>query len=294
MTKVVPKSPNSVQAASAAVAAPREPTPEEVAERQERIDYLKGLRGAGDQKEKRSRKWVILAIVLLALLIAGLGGAYWLLNKKPAAKQQTASTQQPVEDSTPDETPAATDQAADLKEYSSTNFSLGLSYPGDWKISDTANALTFTSPAQTLSGADGQDVSGAVVVTIRHQQNSLPEFKDGNAVAVLDSKNVAYTAPATGQRGNTYLSFLQYAATTIKGTLDAVYITGNSGYKKLQTIPQSDVVKIDPLVTVRFVECDAGKACSPTSDAVGVNADSWAASESYKTIETMLKSLSIE
>jgi hypothetical protein len=292
MTKVVPRSPETMQAASRAAAVPQEPTPEELAERQERIDYLKNLRGAEAGKKKGGRKWILLAIPLLLLVLGGLAAAYWQLNKKPAAKPQAAvQTQQ----NTPaPQTPDTTAPAADMKDYTSTNFNLGLSYPGDWTLSDTADSLTITSPSQDLPGADGQMTAGAVVVTIRHKQTSLAEFKTGAAAAVLDSKNVSYTAPATGQRGTTYLSFIQYASTTVKGTLDSVYITGNSGYKKAQAIPEADVVKSDPLVNVHFVQCASGAVCSPTGTSIGVNGESWTAADSYRTDETILKSLSIE
>jgi hypothetical protein len=289
MTKVVPRSPDAVQAASQATApAPQKPlTPEEEAERQQRIEYLRSVRKP-DKKRAGSKKWLVIAIIVLLLIAAGLGAAYWYINRDSSAPAKatptTTTTNKPAQQTAP-----AAD--AQFKDYTSTNFALGLKYPADWALNDTANALTIVSPVQQLPGADGKQTSGAVLITIRHQQPSLAEFKAGNAVAVLDSKNVNYSAPAAGQRGTTYLSYLQYASTTTKGALDGIYITGNAGYKKTQTIPQADIIKVDPLVSVTYLGCTS--ACAPGGQSTQVNADSWVASPANTTVETILKSLSL-
>jgi hypothetical protein len=249
---------------------------------------LRKLRAKESGKAGKGKVWWIIVIFILLAIAGGVGYALWQINKppaKPVATQQSNTESTQPTTSTP--APAATD--ANLKDYDSTNFALSLKYPGDWTLNDTANALTIVSPMQQLPGADGQTKNGAVVMTIRHKQESLAEFKAGNAAAVLDSKNVTYSAPSEGQRGTTYLSYVQYASTTTKGALDAVYITGNSGYKKTQAIPQADVTKVDPLVTISFVACDS--ACAPTGQSTQVNGESWVASAAYTTVETMLKSL---
>jgi hypothetical protein len=294
MTRVVPRSPDKVRAASQAmtdsrpVGPPPPPTDEELADRQERIDYLKNLRGAeSGAKKGRGKKWLIILIVVLLLVAAGIGALLWKINKKPDPKPagtDQAVTTQPVEETPP---PAA--EQADLKDYTSTNFALSLKYPSDWTLNDTANVLTIMSPAMKLPGADGQDASGAVVVAVRPKQSSLAEFKTGNGAAVLGSKNVKYSAPSEGQRGTTYLSYVQYASTTTKGALDAIYITGNSGYQKGQAIPEADITKVDPLVNVYFVACES--KCSPTSQSTQVGGAGFAESDTEATIEAMLKSL---
>lgn len=290
MTKVVPRSPDSVRAASQATqpVGPAKPlTPEEEAERQQRIDYLRKLRDKETGRGGKGKVWWTIVIIILLLIAGGIAFALWEINKpakvSPGAATANTDTQQPAE------TPAQTAPTTEQKDYESTNFALSLKYPGDWTLNDAATALTIISPVQQLPGADGQAKSGAVVVTIRHKQASLPEFKAGNAVAVLDSKNVTYTAPSEGQRGTTFLSYLQYASTTTKGALDAIYITGNAGYKKTQAIPQADAIKVDPLITVHFVECASG--CTPTTQSTQVNGETWQASTANTTVETILKSL---
>jgi cytoskeletal protein RodZ len=290
MTKVVPRSPDAVQAASQATApaAPKQLTPEEEAERQQRIDYLRSIRSK-DKKRGGGKKWLVIAIVLLLLVAAGLAAAYWFINRDaPAPAKTTPATTTTTKKPAQQAAPAAD---ADFKEYPSTNFALSLKYPTDWTLNDAATGLTIISPVQQLPGSAGSPVSGAVVVTIRPKQTTLAEFKTGNAVAVLDSKNVNYSAPAAGQRGTTFLSYLQYNSTTTKGALDSIYITGNAGYKKDQAIPMADVVKVNPLINVYFVQCSS--ACTPTSTTMNVNGTSWTAGQANTTVETILKSLSL-
>lgn len=290
MTRVVPRQPDDLASASAAVADKPEPTSEELADRQQRVDYLKSIREDNTKPRRHSRKWLVIVIILLLLVAAGLATAYFFLNKPEPPKPVKAK---PTQSQSLTTLPSKTSQEpTDLKNYDSTNFSLSLKYPSSWTLSDTADSLTIISPELQLPGSDGQTKPGAVLLTVRHQQPSLPEFKSGNAVAVIDSKTVSYTQPASGQRGSTYLSYLQYNSTTVKGALDAVYITGNSGYKKTQTIPQSDIVKVNPLVAVSFVSC-TGATCKPTAVAAQVNGDAWLKTQTYQTVETMLRSLAI-
>jgi hypothetical protein len=296
MTRVVPRSPEKmaqIQAAQqAAQNKPTPPSPKEVAERKERIDYLRNLRESDrkPKKKKGGKKW--LAVLLVLLLLGGLaGGGYWYMTHKNTAPAASApQAQKPTQQSAP----AAPQQnaAASLKDYQSTSFPVSLKYPSDWTVSDTAPKLTITSTKQTFTNAAGKQVSGQVIVMIRPKQKALPEFKAGAAAAVMDSKKVNYTQPAAGQRGSTYLSYLQYASTTTKGALDGIYVTGNSGYQKTQTVPQADVVRVDPLIDVYFVECP-NDTCAPNAAATSVESAAWSASPLSKTVEDILMSLSI-
>lgn len=295
MTRVVPKMPDHLKAASQATAEPepKQPTPEELADRQERIDYLKNVRQQ-KQKPHRSKKWLIVAIVLLLVVIAGLAVAYFVLNKKsePAAPTATSNVATTDTSQTPEATTPEATTPAELKDYTSSDFNLGFKYPSDWTVDESTKAITVTSPVETLPGADGQDEMGAVVLTIQPKQKTIPAFKSGNAVAVLDSKKVKYSQPAAGQRANTYITYAQYSTTTTKGALDAMFITGNYGYKRPQTILESDVTKIDPLVTVSFVGCDKAP-CDPAAQATQLSGETFTGSELYTTVENMLTSLAI-
>jgi hypothetical protein len=299
MTRIVPRAPEKMaQMQAAQEAAQKKPvpppqTPQQVAERKERMDYLRNLTGAEKRpvKKKRSKKWMLVPLVLLLLAGAG-AGAYAFLQKRGTTAQPTAATNQaqtaqPTTTATPSQS-----TTAEMKDLQSTNLPVSLKYPADWAVSDTAPKLTITSTKQTFTNVAGKKVSGQVVVMIRPKQTTLAEFKTGNAAAVLDSKKVNYAQPAAGQRGSTYLSYLQYAATTTKGALDAIYVTGNAGYTKAQVVPQADVVKVDPLINVYFVECP-NDTCTTAATPTSIEAAAWSASTLNTTVEDILKSLAI-
>jgi hypothetical protein len=131
-------------------------------------------------------------------------------------------------------------------------------------------------------------------MTILPQGQPPKDFDAGNAVAVRDSEKVSYTKPTPSQRAQTYLSFVQYAATTTHGALDGIYITGNVGYKKTQPIPKTDVAARDPIVGITFVKC-ANDACSgavPTP--LSIKASEWDNNSFKAPIKTMLTSLAFD
>jgi len=219
------------------------------------------------------------------LLLLG-GAAYWkfgMSKSKPAPSKTTTKQSQ--------QTPSAP-KSEPTKQYTSTNFNLSFSYPETWTVTDTGNGqLTVVSPATALSGADGQTMTGQITMTIRAKGQGLTAFDKGNGTAVMDSQKVSYSNPTSSQRAQTYLTYVQYPATKAAGALDAVFITGDFGYKKDQAVPQVDLAQIDPLVMVTFAKCtdNACSASAPTNIA-GV---SWTGTTSSAT-ETMLKSLSFE
>lgn len=251
---------------------------------------------------RKKSKWPkILGIIVLVVIIAAVAaGGYWqFLRVKPSSvKPQTSSTPKKV----------ASQPAVSSKHYDSTQFALGFDHPGDWTVDDSSNTLlTVMSPAVQLSDANGQNQTGQIVMTIQAKGTEPPAFTQGNAIAVLMSQKISYSKPSADQRAQTYLSYLQYAATTTHGALDAIYITGDNGYQKDQYIPKADVVTLDPLITVTFTQC-ANQTCSNGGSANGnqsgkdtskstpfsIAAASWSNSTQAKTVEAMLRSIKVQ
>lgn len=221
---------------------------------------------------------------LIAILIIALGaGGYWFgfhKNKKqtqtPSAAQSTTSSQQQSDNTA----------SAATKHYDSANFNLGIDYPADWMLSDNGGGkMTVTSPSLSLKSANGQPVNAREILTITPKGQNLGAFDAGSATAVMDSEKVAYTKPTQTQRGNTYLSFLQYSKTTTTGALDGVYITGDAGYQKGQDIPKSDIANVDPEIVLSFSGADG----QPLS----IAASNWDVDTFSGPIKKMLTSLSI-
>lgn len=234
--------------------------------------------------DKSGLKRALVYLLILVLLAAAGGGLYWLKNHhKPAAKTNSPPAVSPS---------AAQSQASSpitsaTKHYDSPNFYLGIDYPADWTLADSGGGkMTIVSPKLQLKDALGQSTSGQIVLTITQKGQNLTAFNAGSAAAVLDSQKVTYTKPTQTQRDNTYLSFLQYAATTAHGALDAVYITGDLGYQKLQDIPKSDIAQIDPEIVLSFV--------NSSGQPLSIASSSWSDGAFSGPLIKMLTSLAIQ
>jgi hypothetical protein len=217
---------------------------------------------------------------------AGAGWYFWL-RKEPKAASTTSQT--PPAAATP---PAAEEEPTET--HNSSTFALEFDYPQGWKVTEgTDNKIIAVSPAtklKTLSSSSAQD--GQIVLTIQHRQSSLPEFKDGNALAARESEKIDYKKPSQVQRARTYISFLDYAPTAGKA-IDAIYVTGDNGYQKDQYIPQADVVKSDPLITISFRKCSDSK-CTATGEATSIAASAWDDSKFAGPLKTILQSIVVQ
>jgi hypothetical protein len=269
--KIGQESAEPPQAAEPEMPMPQEPEPPTPKPKFEPVgpDYHKN-------KSKKGR-WAAVLIIILILAAA----VYWFLIKPPTAKA-------PTKTGGPNTTKITNQEqtTTETTHYDSSNFNLGFDYPKGWKLSDVSGSgkLSVTSPSMQLKAADGQTVNGQIAMTIRDKTQKLTEFDKGNATAALDSEKIAYTKPTETQRGNTYLSFLDYASSTQTG-LDGIYITGDAGYTKDQVIPLADVSKSDPVISVIFLK---------DNKQITIDSSSWSNNSFSKSIKTMLQSLAIQ
>jgi hypothetical protein len=236
-------------------------------EHKAQADYLRNLRESAPDDSHKLRNTILITLLILVVLALAAGAYWWWGGPLPGDNQK----QQPVATTTPQTTnqqaqQSASEDAATTKteDYSSVSLGLSLAYPSSWTPAETNGVLTITSPVVDLTDATGQKQKGEIVLTVRNKQALLPEFDAGSAVAVLASEKIKYTKPSSIQRASTYVSYLQYAATTTKGGLDGIYITGDAGYQYAQTILKGDIARIDPKISVGFVSCGDG-ACAKGS-----------------------------
>jgi hypothetical protein len=239
----------------------------------------------GTSKKRRGHKLAIALVVIVLLGTAGAGGyLFWHKLKAPAKTTSPAKTAAAT--SVPTPTPVPTTH------YDSADYNLGIDYPTGWTLSDPVGGkMTVISPVESLITATSQPVTAKLLMTIQNQQTSLPDFAAGTAVAVVASAKVAYKQPTSTQRANTYISYLQYSATTASGALDGLYVTGDNGYQKSQAIPQSDITGVNPLITITFLKCTT-TACTATTP-LSVEASSWQKSQLAGTVQAMLQSLAL-
>lgn len=239
---------------------------------------------------QKHNRWLPLAIiVVVVLLLAGGGYVYWQHSQsKPAAKSNPVATHQAQS-----QTDSAANQKVATKTYSSTNFGVTVNYPEAWSVtSDTAAGLIITSPVAQLTDASGSKVNGREVMSMV-PKGQLPGAVGDGATAVLDSVKVNYTQPTGSQRSSTYLTFAQYQATTTKGGLDAIYVTGNYGYQKTQNIPSTDLASVDPLISLSFQKC-ADTACTSNLTALTIASADWSDTAFQAPIKTLLTSLAFQ
>ncbi len=212
------------------------------------------------QPDKPGKSWTKPLIFVTVLVAAG-GAGYWFFMKpKPVATNTTTSTTTASSSTAPSTAPVATSSkiSTTTKSYTSPNFNLAFSYPDDWTVTDQGGGtMTVKSPSLSLKNTSSQAVNGFVVFTIKNHAQKLTEFDKGNSTATRDSLKIAYVKPTQTQRANTYVSYLQYATTTASGGLDGIYITGDSGYLKGQAIPLVDVAKVDPNITITFLDSNS-------------------------------------
>ena len=103
-----------------------------------------------------------------------------------------------------------------------------------------------------------------------------------------------YTKPSGGQRAETYFTYAQFVGTSIKGGLDAIYITGSFGYQYAQKIKLTDIASIKPLINVSFVSC-ADTACELVNQKpLTVSSTAWKTDATIRpAVETMLQSITL-
>lgn len=241
--------------------------------------------------KRRNPIWRKLAIGLVALvvLLSLAGAAYWFIKNRQSTNEP-ASNADTVQNGN-QLAQAASQITAKTKHYVSQNFRLEFDYPEDWTASDdNSEEISVLSPDIKLTSTEGQPVIGQIYFRVRANGQKLQGLEGGNATAVRASVKIAYTKPTQVQRDSTYISLLRYAG-TMEG-LDGVYITGDLGYQKDQAIPEIDIEKVNPIISIEFYRCpDSG--CVEVSGINGIGVASWDDKNISGPLESMLKSLVI-
>lgn len=240
-----------------------------------------------DRKNGKHYAWLwLVIIVVLAVALAGAG--YLAINHskvhKTAKKPVAAKSAPPKTVSSAPPIPSSS--------FTSPSFGVTFSYPQTWNVVDSGAAgVNVYSTPMTITNASDQPVLAEVDVTLLNQGALPSAFGTNTSVAVLNSQKVVFTHPGN-QPADTYISFVQYPATTIVGGLDGIYVTGNYGYQKDQTIPNSQVAQVNPLIMVVFSSC-ANSTCSvSTQKPLTISAADWNNSSFSAPILLILSSLS--
>jgi cytoskeletal protein RodZ len=243
-------------------------------------------------RKKRSKgRWLVAPLVLI-LIGAAAYGAYWFGNKQADKKTgKSAQTTQHTSNQQPQQTTPKQETTIPTKHYDSATYTLGFDYPQTWTVTDTTAKLTVASPTVSMKTADGSTSNGHVVLTIQNQQTTIAGYPAGGADAVLESQKLTYKQPTPVQRAQTYLTYLSYG--TKAGGLNALYVTGDNGYQKDQTVPLTDVVKGNPLISVTFQSCTSADCSTGTPTTLVLPASSWSATAENKQVISLLESIQL-
>lgn len=254
--------------------------PDGVVAAENQKDWRDDYQAAAAKPQKKKRRWPLVLLVVLLVAVAA-GATYVLTSEKAAA---------PADKTTQHQTSSAAKKHTDVptKAYTSDAYALSFNYPEDWTLNDDASKLTVTSPVVSLTDSTGAKNYGRVVISVQNQQSTIPNYPADGAVAVLSSDKLTYKQPTQVQRAQTYLSYLGYRA----AGLDALYITGDNGYQKDQTVPMSDVVKGNPLISVTYTSC-SDKVCQTTGAPLTLQTDSWSTTVVSKQVTALLESLQL-
>lgn len=237
------------------------------------------------QKKKRPKRLFVIALITI-FLAAILLAVYWFVIKENAKSSRPIESKRSAKQAEP-----SGSISTETKQYTSPNFNLSLKYPANWKVTDTAgsNVLIVESPSLLLTSVTGQKSDGIIRLQIQNKNYPITGFEKGNALAALPSELIKYINPTQMQRAETHLSFLTYAPAT--SGINALYITGDYGYQANQAIPQLDISTGDPIVSVRFLQCNDEICTKPIS--IAINTASWDDPAFSAPIKNMLTSLSI-
>ncbi|MGH9856625.1 MAG: hypothetical protein ACRD4B_02155, partial [Acidobacteriota bacterium] len=227
-------------------------------------DYVSKLEPIKERKAKSKRNKIILIVGLL-LLAAGAAAYFLFLKSEKSENQAPQTTQQTQTEEQP--------QIVESEKYESTDLNLSFEYPTNWKIDDsTQGLLTVSSPVTKLTDVNGEQSDAKVVVTFLSSGSEVPAFEDGtSATAVMDSEKITYDSPSQSQREQTFISFAGFGSSG----LDDVFVTGDSGYQKDQIIPEADIKKIEPIISVRFYSCSDAECTGEGAGQYTIELDEW-------------------
>ena len=235
-------------------------------------------------KDDHKNRIVLITIGCILLVVLGTAAYFYGYETRDNKKQEvkTTSTVTVKKVASNIYTPATTS-------YTSNAFGFTISYPSSWQVSSEGNTnVEFTSPVVSLTSDTGKTVNGKAIMSVV-SAGQIPAGFGSSSVAVLDSVDLSFNSPTASQAAQSYLSFVQYPTTTIKGGLDGIYLTGNNGYLKDDTIPSSDINQLSPLIYYTFEKCN-NSACTTTSP-MTISSSMWANSDFQNVITNTIKSL---
>jgi hypothetical protein len=232
----------------------------------------------------KKNKVILITLSCMLLVLLGAGAYFYGYYSRDNKKKQVSSSSSPVVKIVSNNI-----YSPETTSYSSSAFGFNINYPDSWQVSSsTTTSVELSSPVVSLTSDTGKELNGKVVMSVVNQ-GQIPASFGSSSVAVLDSVDLSFNNPTASQAAQSYLSFIQYPATVVKGGLDGIYLTGNNGYLKDDTIPSSDINQMSPLIYLSFLKCN-NSACTSSSP-LSISSTMWSNSNFSKAITDTIKSL---
>lgn len=253
------------------------------------------------QQSHGMKTGLIITIVIAAILVIGGGAvAYWFfIRSKPSAKMPSQTTQNTAP-TQPVATDNATSSAATQYVSNGSDLNLSFTYPSNWTASpasggnSTDQPISVTSPLVSLSDANGQAITGKVVVNIRPVSAQLSELASDKAMVAQDSVQFAYTKPTSAQHQYPYLTYVHLAGgNNTNNVFEEVIITGVNKFTKGQALLPESLGGLDPIISAAFYQC-ATQACAGSSATpLSINDSTWQNTSVFVQTQALLASLQL-
>ncbi len=235
------------------------------------------------KKPGRGKKVALILLVLI--LIAGAAGGAWWFLKKPSSSSTATTVPNSSNDQTNTSQQPAQPETVTIKTFKSTAIGVELSYPSNWKTNESGNQVVFTSPEISYVKKDGTTAKGSYRLIVQKGYTQTDSTTINNSVAVKTSELIKYTAPATGQRTESYLSFLG----TDKQTFRFIMVTSGKQYNPGNTVAATLPLTQDSYIVVGGY----GKGGGENIDFDAISPDKIQQNEAYTQSVDIIKSLKI-
>jgi hypothetical protein len=253
-----------------------------------------------EQNPKSHKKHIIILAVTLGVMVLG-AGIYWFIVRNEPENNSNTQANNPEQQIKQDF--ATTPSASDTKKYTSVTEGLNLSfdYPSNWQVSvvddekdKTMQYVQVSSTNFSLTNAEGQPVTGKVVMTMRPKGSNIPELASGNATIAQDSQQIGYKKPTPSQRQYPYVSFVHLQDTQFSNNpFEQVIITGGRLYKKNETITSAKLQEVDPLISFTVYLCKSDACTDKDNTPLSITDEAWKNNQNLQLVKTLLESLVI-
>ena len=246
-------------------------------------------------RKPRRRKRLVVSLLILLVVAALGGGGYWYHQRKP----KTVTTAATSVTHTTAVAPASPTTNTGLSQYvaKGSDLDLSFSYPSAWSVTPATNtdtnnqAISLASPLTTLPSASGSNVTGKVTIQIRPGNATIAELGSNAPIVPLASTQIAYSQPTANQFQYPFVSYIHFAnGAKTSGVFEEVMITGSQSFAQDQTLDNSSLSGLDPIITATFYQCSTQDCTGSGQNRLSITNSTWQNTSLMKQVLTLFES----